>query len=528
MGQRKAAFKAKMKKILSFRIGRFELLFTLIFLFGIALRVFYMVAPLTKISADEAVYGAEALNILKLGERPVFFYNQPYTGTFSAYVSAIFFGIFEPNAFWLKFPPLVFSIIFLYLNYKLALVIFNNRMIALLTLLFTSFTSPFWANWTTRAGTVYQEMMVFGNLIFILILKIIFEEVSERRKTLYFFLIGLFAGLGFWFQPAVIYYLIPTAIFLFFWKPLIFFSRYFYLGIAGFIVGDLPVIWWNLAHQNITTVSLINKPFGVFHSLNEFFTLGLPVIFGIRGPWSTSNFFATLAYLIIILYAFTFIYILVERFKNLWLTFSFGLLWWPPKFKIGTDKLQKIDLIFVFALLLPLLFSISAPFNQFVIEPRYISPIYTGLPILLAYFTYESKSFFRYLPHFLVALFLINSFVGYVKKPPDSFLSQYKLDNLISYLKEKDIRYLDAQADFSYRLILESKGEIITATIDNPPFAARYPSYEVMVKGAPKEQKGAIFGERKEIIPCQENIEKQETYCVEKLIDNRFWVYSYK
>ena len=123
---------------------------------------------------------------------------------------------------------------------------------------------------------------------------------------------------------------------------------------------------------------------------------------------------------------------------------------------------------------------------------------------------------------------MINSIIGYVKKPPDSFLSQYKLDNLISYLKEKGIHYVDAQADFSYRLILESGGEIITATIDNPPFAARYPSYEVMVKGAPKEKKGAIFGERREIIPCQKNIEELETYCVEKLIDNRFWVYTYK
>lgn len=506
---------------------QFKVIFWIILIIGILLRFYYMWLPLTKLSADETVYGVQAFNILH-GERGVFYYNQNYTGTLSAFISAIFFYFFGVHTFLVKFPILLISVGFLFAEYFLAKLIFDSSRKALLVLILTAVTSPFWMNWTTRTGSGYPETILLGTLIFILVLKNLFEKRSTKFERISFFLIGLLAGLGYWVQPTIIYYLLPAALLIFFWKPKIFFSSLFFLGILGFIIGSLPVLIFNIDHQNLNTQSLFHKPFGVKKAAIEFFTVGLPIIFGLRKPFSTTDFFPPLTFITVIVYLSAFIKLTSKRSMDLIGTISFGLITQKRKLRISFDNVQKIDLIFLFLFSVFLVFSLSSPFNQFVSEPRYISPLYTALPILVVYFVGAiSKRSFLIAALVFVFILMIQT-VGLIKVPPTVFLDQIDLKQTINYLQSKGIHYVDTHADYSYRLILETNGEIIGATRDSPPIEARYPQYRKMVDNAPLDQKALLLRNKQALVKCEEDLSDQLGPCLEMRLDNGLYVYTWK
>src|SRR5258708_39903643 len=117
-------------KLIKLNSTTFKIVFWVVLALGVILRLYYMEAPMTKLSADETVYGVQALNILH-GERSVFYYNQNYTGTLSAFISAIFFFFFGVHTFLVKFPIFLVSISFLFAEYYLAKIIFENNKKAL-------------------------------------------------------------------------------------------------------------------------------------------------------------------------------------------------------------------------------------------------------------------------------------------------------------------------------------------------------------------------------------------------------------
>ena len=516
-----------MRKYFSLSSSNLKLWFWLILIVGLGLRLYYMIAPVTKLSADETVYGVQALNILH-GERSVFYYNQNYTGTFSAFITAIFFALFGVTPLLVKLPIFLFAAGFLVAEYFLAKLVFNSKGLALLVLALTAVTAPFWINWTTRAGTGYPETMLLGNLIFILVIKNLFEKTATKFQSLSFLGIGFLAGLGYWIQPTIVYYLLPSVAVIFLWKPKIFLTRLFPLGILGFVVGSLPVIVFNLNHQNLNTQSLFHKPFGVKKAMVDFFTVGLPVIFGLRKPFFTTDFFTPLTIIVGGVYLMAFLFLLTKRVPDLVASFSFGLLSKDHKFKINSQLLKPIDLILLLLISTFIVFSLSSPFNQFVSEPRYISPIYTALPIVIVFLikTLVEKSFWLAILIFLVILG--SQAYGLWQLPPKSFQGQINLDQTLLKLNEKGINYVDTHAYLSYRLVLESKGAIIAATRDNPPIEARYPDYRKMVDGAPVEQKAWLLDHDQPLPPCESDLRQQLGPCQQERLDNGLYLYTWR
>ena len=55
---------------------------------GLAVRLAIIWSPLGEIDGDEAVVGLMARHIAFLGERPVFYYGQPYLGSLEAFSAA--------------------------------------------------------------------------------------------------------------------------------------------------------------------------------------------------------------------------------------------------------------------------------------------------------------------------------------------------------------------------------------------------------------------------------------------------------
>ncbi len=74
------------------------------------------------IDGDESLVGIQAQHILH-GERPVYFYNQPYMGSFEAYLSAPFLAIFGSSTQVLRLELVLVSMILVRLTWRLAMLL---------------------------------------------------------------------------------------------------------------------------------------------------------------------------------------------------------------------------------------------------------------------------------------------------------------------------------------------------------------------------------------------------------------------
>src|SRR6266851_1580995 len=80
---------------------------------GLAVRLAVIASPLGELDGDEAVVGLMARHIAFLGDRPVFYYGQPYLGSLEAFSAAPLFLLLGSSAVLLKLVPTVFSLGFL-------------------------------------------------------------------------------------------------------------------------------------------------------------------------------------------------------------------------------------------------------------------------------------------------------------------------------------------------------------------------------------------------------------------------------
>src|SRR5438094_5968805 len=102
------------------RARAFALGLAVALLVGMALRLAVIASPLGALDGDEAVVGLMARHIAFLGDRPVFYYGQPYLGSLEAFAAAPLFRVFGSSTLLLKLVPTVFSLGFLVLSAVLA------------------------------------------------------------------------------------------------------------------------------------------------------------------------------------------------------------------------------------------------------------------------------------------------------------------------------------------------------------------------------------------------------------------------
>src|SRR5215831_16750164 len=94
-------------------------------LVGLALRLAVIASPLGEIDGDEAVVGLMARHIAFLGERPVFYWGQPYLGSLEAFTAAPLFRMFDSSTFLLKLVPTAYSLGFLVVSALVARELFG-------------------------------------------------------------------------------------------------------------------------------------------------------------------------------------------------------------------------------------------------------------------------------------------------------------------------------------------------------------------------------------------------------------------
>src|ERR1044071_6454166 len=102
------------------RAREFEIGLVVALLLGLGLRLAVIAGPLGEIDADEAVVGLMARHIVFAGERPVFYWGQPYLGSLEAFSAAPLFSVFNSSTVLLKLVPTAYSLGFVALSAILA------------------------------------------------------------------------------------------------------------------------------------------------------------------------------------------------------------------------------------------------------------------------------------------------------------------------------------------------------------------------------------------------------------------------
>src|SRR5919197_6339190 len=214
----------------AFRIGLAGLL-----LVGLAVRLAVIGSPLGEIEGEEAVVGLMARHIAFLGERPVFYYGQPYLGSLAAFSVAPLFRVFDSSTLALKLVPTAYSLGFLVLSALLARRLFGNGP-ALATGAYLALPPAMWAVWSTKARGGYAELLFLGEAL--LLVTLWWAEPrppTDRRGPV---LWGLLAGLSIWTHLLAVVYLLPSVVYLAFRRRL--HVRAIGVALAGTLVGMLP------------------------------------------------------------------------------------------------------------------------------------------------------------------------------------------------------------------------------------------------------------------------------------------------
>ncbi|HVC81457.1 MAG TPA: glycosyltransferase family 39 protein [Chloroflexota bacterium] len=371
---------------------------TIVMVMAAAYRIALLATTFTRLDADQAIVGLMAFHI-QAGDRPVFFYGQPYQGSAEAYGAALFFHLLGAGAWAARLPTLLFSIAFVGAVYWLGR-LFYGPYIAVLSALFLALGPSILISSSTACGFGYIEVMVCGTLLFLLISR----YPDLRRMPMPVGLVcGLLIGFGLWTQPLMVEYALPAGI------ALTARLRYGNRGsgrritlslgalLFGTALGAAPLLADNLSRHWETLTYLTTRSPGGNHlvTAGRLVTEALPVLTGLVTPTAVPSLFAHL--------------VALHRF---WYTVGLGCgIGIVARLTLGPHSLfQRIatlfrptkdcdaegipdqdnrspgDAMLALFVLCCLLFFIGSSFGAAraaTLMPRYLIPLYTAAPLVL-------------------------------------------------------------------------------------------------------------------------------------------------
>jgi 4-amino-4-deoxy-L-arabinose transferase-like glycosyltransferase len=349
---------------------------------ALALRLAVIVSPLGEIDGDEAVVGLMARHIAFLGERPVFYWGQPYLGSLEAFSAAPLFRLFDSSTLLLKLVPTAYSLVFLALSAAISRRMFGTGA-ALATAAYLAVPPAMWAVWSTKARGGYAELLCLGEAL--LLVTLMLAQSHSRRLAL---LWGVLAGLGFWTNQLAVVYLVPAIAFLILAgrhrkearESPGFSAAQIGVAVVGGVLGMAPLIIQNLSDGFLTLAALLQPadlPLDRAAQFVRFFRVGVPVLLGLGQP-TTSEAMLEQDWLL-------------RPAGHVWIV---GLallilggvvvLYMPSVRRLlvcGADRLSEPSLLVMLAIIVPPVVAMTR-FGFLVSEPRYALPLYSTVPLL--------------------------------------------------------------------------------------------------------------------------------------------------
>jgi Dolichyl-phosphate-mannose-protein mannosyltransferase len=345
---------------------------------GLLVRLAVIVSPLGEIDGDEAIVGLMARHIAFVGERPVFYWGQPYLGSLEAFTTAPLFALFNSSTPLLKLVPTAYSLGFLALSAILARRLFGPAA-GLATAAYLALPPAMWAVWSTKARGGYAEVLFLGEALLLATLALAQSPNSRKLALLW----GLLAGLAFWTHLLAIVYIAPAVLYLAVSRARQAIGRPAMVPLqilVGLLIGMLPLLIDNVSGGFLTLKALFQPadvPIDAVAQWLRFFRVGVPVLLGLAQPTTSEALFdadwlqrpaAHLWLVALVLVALT---IVVATHAG-----SVRRL-----IACGANAHAEPALLVLLVLVVPLVVALTR-FGFFVSEPRYAMPLYSAVPLL--------------------------------------------------------------------------------------------------------------------------------------------------
>jgi hypothetical protein len=408
--------------------------------------------------SDQAIVGLMGKHILE-GALPWLYYGDSYSGILEPLLvswSFLFLGI---GRWSLHLIPSIFSILFILSIYQLGRE-FYNRKIGLLSMLLAAIPLFSFGYYSSLVYGGYIETLWLGNIILLIAYRLAVQKKIPSFSSLFF--LGLLWGVAWWTYPISVVYLISSFCFLLFFKRELIRNGKVLIPTFGFFLGSLPFWIWNIIHRfPFWAFSRSRENPNYFLRLNNFYYRFMEVFNA-----SLREEPSFMAYLMASLFLVSLLSLLIGR-KGLREKF--------PSSR-GSILLLLFFLSFCF-------FYIGSRFSE-QNALRYLLPLYSILPITLAFLCYNIKTVSRYVYGVLtVVLLLLNiyhqsSLIQFLKDHSIRYQKQLQVEkSFFSFLKQEKIAYAYAPEYWSAAELTFNAQE---HPIFTQPFHDRYPLYTLL------------------------------------------------
>ena len=256
-------------------------LFIGVFILIAAARFTILLTSQTHVHSDEAIIGLMGKHILEGRFFPFYMYGQPYNAgaAWEAYLAAIAFAVFGVGVISLKSCIVVLSLLCLFLFYCMCQALYDERTALLATIVFALAPSLLKWHFQVRGYSWYFLSIPLLTILFLSI-----QSTPNRRWPL-FLLFGAVSGLSIWSLELGIAFNVALWVLILMRRNLSFINAL--VALAGFIIGYVPAIAFNLTHHFANWKTVLGKTGGgglafLFHSdaLSQIFLTEMPKFFG--------------------------------------------------------------------------------------------------------------------------------------------------------------------------------------------------------------------------------------------------------
>jgi hypothetical protein len=271
----------------------------LLFLVAAAPRLRLAFAAPGSLDADESVILLMAMRIARLEDLPVFHYGNSYLGSMDAFLAAAMMklgGISAPAG---RTVSVLLSGLLAVSSFHLGRRI-GGAAAGWIAGFYTALGPALLVIWGSKLHLGYLDIVILGNFLFLILLG---GEAPERRgpargrwRAL---IVGLTIGVGLWCHVLFLPYILSAVAFLLLANASREKRRSFPIGradllrgVAGFSIGALPLLIYNVAHRGATFEMLTRgvareegAAVSLASGLYNLLAVGLPAIMGAAPPW---------------------------------------------------------------------------------------------------------------------------------------------------------------------------------------------------------------------------------------------------
>jgi hypothetical protein len=248
-------------------------------LVGLGLRLWFMTGNRGYLDSDEAITALTARWLVH-GDVRTFFFGQSYGGTLVVLPLALSEAVFGVNRLGVYTPFLVLDVVVSVLVWRV-----GTRFLSSAGAVFAGLASWVWPAIFVFYGTRAQMFYVSGLVLGLAMLLCTQRAVDDRSRYADWALAGFFAGLGWWQSPNILYFLVPTLVWLVVVaKPMPALPRAL-VAVPAAVVGALPWIVYGLAHRFPAFPHTSGVHGSYVDHLRFFGRYALPTALGLRAPY---------------------------------------------------------------------------------------------------------------------------------------------------------------------------------------------------------------------------------------------------